>query len=573
MNIVVLEDCFLDAKAFSIGSGIGEGGLGGFLHHISELSGECELPLSLHDGGLHVKNLAAVLGPGKPCGDAYLVFADSLFVKELWDTEKFVQIGGCYLRFMGMVPLGDLLGHLSADIRDFPLQVPETSLPGVAVNDGQDRLIREFEVIFRDPILFNLPWQEVFSRDFQFFLIRVPGKLKDLHAIPKGRGNGIHEVGCSDKHHLGEIEGNVEIVVAEGVVLFRIENFKKGGGRVSPEIHSDLIDFVHHKDGVFRSRLLDSLDDTAGEGPHVGPPVPADFRFISHASKGDTYKLAAKGPCDRFSKGGFPDTRGARKAEDRALQFLPQLVDAEILQDAFLDLFEVIVILVQDLLCLFDIEVVLGCFFPGKLHHPFQVSPDDRGLRRVGVHLFKAGKLFEGLFLHILRHLRLFDGLFEVIDFLCFFVSLSQLVLNGPQLFPQEEFPLHLGHLFLGLRLDLGLHLQDLQLFAQDFVEAFKALDGILNLEDFLGFVHAESEVGSNKVRQPSRVLDIIENNYQVWRQDFPIGDDLFELFLDRSHQGLNLKGDFRDRGFLDLFDTNHIVGPRLNVFLDLSLG
>jgi hypothetical protein len=56
--------------------------------------------------------------------------------------------------------------------------------------------------------------------------------------------------------HLGEVEGHVEIVVEEGLVLLRVEHFEERGGRVALPAVSHLVDLCHRprNDRVSRRR-------------------------------------------------------------------------------------------------------------------------------------------------------------------------------------------------------------------------------------------------------------------------------------------------------------------------------
>ena len=44
------------------------------------------------------------------------------------------------------------------------------------------------------------------------------------------------DVGGGDEEDFGEVEGNVQVVVAVGGILFGIEDFEEGAGRVATEI-------------------------------------------------------------------------------------------------------------------------------------------------------------------------------------------------------------------------------------------------------------------------------------------------------------------------------------------------
>jgi len=59
------------------------------------------------------------------------------------------------------------------------------------------------------------------------FFRRVAGQLEDLHAVAQRTGNGVEHVRRRDEEDLGQVERHVEVVIAERVVLFRIEDLEQ----------------------------------------------------------------------------------------------------------------------------------------------------------------------------------------------------------------------------------------------------------------------------------------------------------------------------------------------------------
>ena len=76
-----------------------------------------------------------------------------------------------------------------------------------------------------------------------------------------------------------EIEGHAQIMVAEGMVLFRVEHFEQSRGWIAAEIHADLVDFVHHEDRIARAGLLHALNDPPGQGADIGSAMAREFRL------------------------------------------------------------------------------------------------------------------------------------------------------------------------------------------------------------------------------------------------------------------------------------------------------
>src|SRR5579875_3469050 len=118
---------------------------------------------------------------------------------------------------------------------------------------------------------------QVVEGDRELLVLGVAGDLDDLEPVQEGRGDAHRDVGGTDEEDPREVEGDVQVVVEEGVVLLGVEHLQEGRRRVSAEVHPQLVQLVQHEDGVSRPRPPDGLDDPPGEGPHVGPPVPADL--------------------------------------------------------------------------------------------------------------------------------------------------------------------------------------------------------------------------------------------------------------------------------------------------------
>ena len=112
---------------------------------------------------------------------------------------------------------------------------------------------------------------------------------------------------------------HVQVVVAEGGVLLRIERFEQRRAGIAAEIASDLVDFVQHEDRIFRLRAADALDDLSGQSADVGAAMAADFRFIVHAAERDADELAAQGARDRLAERSLADSWRSDEAEDRTL--------------------------------------------------------------------------------------------------------------------------------------------------------------------------------------------------------------------------------------------------------------
>ena len=94
----------------------------------------------------------------------------------------------------------------------------------------------------------------------------------------------MQHVGRGNEEDLAQVVLDVEVVIHEHEILFGIEYFKQGGGRVAAEVGRHLVDFVQHENGIARARLLHHLNDLARQGADICAAVAAYFSFIAHAA-------------------------------------------------------------------------------------------------------------------------------------------------------------------------------------------------------------------------------------------------------------------------------------------------
>ena len=62
---------------------------------------------------------------------------------------------------------------------------------------------------------------------FYLFLCNVAAYFYHLHSVAQRTRNGADIICCSDKHYFREVIVDIEIVVMERVVLFRVKNLKQ----------------------------------------------------------------------------------------------------------------------------------------------------------------------------------------------------------------------------------------------------------------------------------------------------------------------------------------------------------
>ena len=122
-----------------------------------------------------------------------------------------------------------------------------------------------------------------------------------------------------DEQHARQVDVDLEVVIAERVVLRRIEHFEQRRRRIALEAGADLVDLVEHEHRVHRAGLLQRLHDAAGNRADVGAAVAADLGLVAHAAERDAHELAVHRARDRLAERRLADAGRADEAEDRPL--------------------------------------------------------------------------------------------------------------------------------------------------------------------------------------------------------------------------------------------------------------
>ena len=131
---------------------------------------------------------------------------------------------------------------------------------------------------------------------------------------------------------------------------------------------------------------MNALDDPPRQRANVCATMSADFRLVVNAAQTHSNKFAAQSSGDGFSERGFTDARRADKAENWALRVFLQLAYGEVLDNALLDFLEPVMIFVEDLLGLFQIEIVFRRFRPRQRNHPVEIIAQCGGFCRIRMH-------------------------------------------------------------------------------------------------------------------------------------------------------------------------------------------
>ena len=319
-----------------------------------------------------------------------------------------------------------------------------------------------------------------------------------------------------DEEHVREVQRNLEVVIAERVILRGVQHLEQRGRGVALDADRDLVDLVEHEDRIRRLRRLERLDDPPGHGADVGAAVSADLGLVAHAAQRDAHELAVHRSRDGLAEGGLAHAGGTDEAENRPLHVPLELAHGEVLDNAFLDLVEVVVILVEHATRLDRVEPIFRPLVPGDVEHPVQVRPDHLvfgGRRR---HPLETIDLARGDRCHGLRQVRVGDALAELLDF---GVALAELRLNRLHLLPQHVLPLGVGHLLLGLGLDLALQLEHVDFARERRRDGVELDDHVVFFQQPLLVLGLHVDQAGQQVRDAQRIVDVADERAEVGRE------------------------------------------------------
>src|SRR6266540_315880 len=495
-------DLLVDAQLVSVRADVGEGDAGRLLHDVAELAGQGQARVAAHDAGLDEQHVAAGAGDRQAGGHARDGRALGRLEEEPLPAEVAADVRGVdHQRSLDLASrqLGRDLAEQPAELA---LEVSDARLARVVANDRPQGVGGQLHLAGPQARLLRPTAEQVVAGDRDLLLLGVAVQPDDLHTVQQWLRDRLDDVGGGDEQHVRQVQLDLEVVVAERVVLRRVEHLEQGRRRVAPPVGADLVDLVQQEHRVHGPGLLDGPDDAAGLGADVGAPVPADLRLVADAAERDAHELAAHGPSHRLAQRGLADARRADQRDDGAgaaaggldATVGAQLAHGQVLDDAVLHVLEAGVVGVEHLACPADVEPVLGPLAERQLGDGVEPGPDPAVL---GVLLRRPLQPVD-LALDRLARLVGQRGLVQLPavagDQVLVVVQLAQLLADGGELLAQQELALALLHALGDVPADAVLDLLLREGVAgpgQDLLESLLDVEGLQQLD-----LAVEVEVG-----------------------------------------------------------------------------
>ena len=100
--------------------------------------------------------------------------------------------------------------------------------------------------------------------DRELLGVQVSREADDFHAIPKRLRNPSERVRSGHEKDVGEVVLQLQIMVRECLVLFRVQNLQEGGAGIAMEIARQFVDLIEQEHGVGGPATAHSLEHPPG---------------------------------------------------------------------------------------------------------------------------------------------------------------------------------------------------------------------------------------------------------------------------------------------------------------------
>lgn len=357
----------------------------------------------------------------------------------------------------------------------------------------------------------------------------------------------------------------------EGGVLFGVEDFEQSGGRVAIEgLALHLVDFVEDKDGIAGARFLDALNDTPRHGADIGAAMATYLGLVVHAAEGHADILAAEGGGDALAQRGLAGARRADEAEDRRLHVALEGEDGDMLEDAVLDLFDAVMVLVEHLAGMVELEVIVAKDIPGEREEQVEVVDLDGIVGGLVGHALQFLDLFSEKVGYIGRPL-FGGGTVQKFGDILVGRRAAEFVLYDVHLLIEEILALLPIHLHASLLLDLLGNVEVLDSLIEELGEEGGARHVARRLKQLLFLIGRDVEMSGDEIDKDFVATDIFEVAGERRVRVLDFGEGL-KLLADRGDQRLKLFGGERGGHVGEMRDRAHQVRILLDKVVELEL-
>src|SRR5690606_30394976 len=443
--------------------------------------------------------------------EAILLRPEEIFQRFARDDDLAVPVG---------LPAHDHRGDLARETGHLAIEPAHSSLARIVADQLAPDVVRDLDRVLGQAAALELAAQQVATRNLDLLVLGVAGDLQHLHPVAERPRDLVHVVRGRDEQDLRQVIRHVEVVIGEVRVLLRIEHLEHRRRRVAAIVAGELVDLVEQDHRVDRLGRLHRVDDPARHGADVGAAVTTDLGLVAHTAQADADELATHRLGDRAAKARLADARRAGEAEDLGrggdAGFLRQAAHGEELDNAFLDLVEAVMVLVEALFRRGEVNPVLRDLGPREGEHGLDIGADDRGFGGDVRHALETLDLAKELLLRVVRHAALVDLGAELLELVTVFAA--QLALDNLQLLGQVVLTLGLIHFLVDAVLDAAVQLGDLDLVREHAAQALEAVEWIRRLQQLLPFRHLADDLRRQEVGEMPGIRGALDHVQHLGR-------------------------------------------------------
>ena len=221
---------------------------------------------------------------------------------------------------------------------------------------------------------------------------------------------------------------------------------------------------------------------------------------------------------------------------------MPQLADREELEHLILHILQPVVVLLEDLRGLLQIERLFGALVPRQLGDGLEVGADDLRLHRFPSGALQPPKLAIDLFASRFRQLQRIEALFEVVGFRRLFL-LAQLLANRLHLLAEQHLTLAFAQLFLDLRFDVFLRIDDGDLPLHVHEHAAQPVLDRERFQQLLTLQRLDVQMAGDQIGEGAGVADTLQHLLHDFRRESRLLAELrgalADLAMQRDERGI----------------------------------
>jgi len=214
------------------------------VHHVAELAGDRHPQLAVTDARLALEPLAAGARDrqsGNQTGQRPVV-GDRRPHRPL--TEQFPDLIGSDVHWTFGLAGCEARRDLPRELAERLLEAADTRLAGVTVDHCVQRLVGDLELVLGQSGFVTLPRQQVPAGDRLLLPLGVAVEGDHLEPVEQRPRDRVRVVRGADEQHIREVQIELQVVVAERVVLRGIEYLEQRRGRVALDPRRDLVELV-----------------------------------------------------------------------------------------------------------------------------------------------------------------------------------------------------------------------------------------------------------------------------------------------------------------------------------------